>query len=492
MGTLVRKAFVSPTRAPPRLPFDFVPQDLLLSTLYTPPASALPPQNFDPVVLPKRRFNPGLYEVQQNYSLRTILNFRRIQRQVVVNPIPPKRALRFDFVPQNPLLNVSSTPPGNPVFQKDLSGPPSRAPRNGGLYDVIQNYSLRIQVIASVRPPFTPCLVDLQVPRAKWNPTLYEFNRSLALQSQTISFPPFAGLIAPAVRPIGRQGLLPVLEQNLLNTLLSGVGESPYIPIDVSDGRMPPRPLIIDHHRNIALFAGPALRPPQVPSPEFRYPPVRRIDYTIAVRGFLTSTVSSQPNFPLSQELPPRIPCWNPDLYAAYNQPMYRILASVKPPISYSSLEIRPRTVQSISPVQLQPVPFALLAPPTFVAGLSNISYNKNNGVQTYNTSVAFIGNVTSYSISPGLDAGMSFNTSTGVISTDTGVATVATHGPYTITATNGNGSTSSNAFTISIGSGNYHVDGPRVTLSTTALSATYGVSGPDTTRDKPNSEDLS
>lgn len=40
--------------------------------------------------------------------------------------------------------------------------------------------------------------------------------------------------------------------------------------------------------------------------------------------------------------------------------------------------------------------------------------------------------------------------------------------------------------------SGSYHIDGPRITASTTAKGATYGISGPHITRDSPISRDLS
>jgi hypothetical protein len=491
MGTLVRQVVVSPPRPPARLLFDFVQQDLLLNTLFVAPGNSPPRLNFESPAPPRPKFNPALYDQQLNYTLNTVQNFRRIQRQIVVNPILPKQGLRFDFVPQNLLLNVGSTPPGNPVFQRDLSGPPLAARRNQGLYDVIQNYSLRIPVTAVTRPPFTPLLGDLQVPKAKWNSALYEFQSSLALQSQTISTPPFVGLVAPAVRAAGRQGLLPVLDQNLLNTLLSGAGDSPYIPIDISDAALLARRVVTEQPYNAVLLRTAGQQPPPN-APDYIYPVARRIDYTITARSFLTAVVASKPIFPLSQELPPLPTKRSPDLYASYSTSIYMILASIKPPISYSSLDIRPRAIYNIPALEAQPAPVALLATPSFVANLSNVSYNKNNGTQTYNTSIAFTGVITSYSISPGLDAGITFNTATGVISTDTTVATVATHGPYIVTATNGNGNTPSNAFTISIGAGNYKVDGPRVTLSTTALSATYGVSGPNATRDKPTSEDLS
>jgi len=436
--------------------------------------------------------NPGIYDVVQNYTVRLIPSSTlAMKRQVVFNPPFRPGRLRFDFAPQNILLNLSFAPPVQPPFQQDLSGRRAPAPINPGLYDVVQNYTLRTPITTTPQPAFTPVLHEL-VPRRPWTPILYESQIAFAVQKQTSSFPPFASLVAPRVPVIGRQGLLPVLEQNLLNTLLNGVGDSPYVPVDVSDSRGPAPRLQVEHLRNTILFSGTGLRPPGNITPDYVYPPVKRIDYTITVRGFLTSTVSSKPNFPLSQDLPPSGFRRNPDLYTSYSPNIYRILASVKPPVSYSSHDIRPRPIYNLALVLFQPITFALTAPPTFVQGIPNLAYNINNGVQTYDTSFAFAGTVTSYTIAPALDTGFSFNSVTGVLTVNTAVASVATHGPYTIIASNGNGNTSSNAFTILISAGNYKVDGPRVTLSTTALSTTYGTSGPNVTRDKPNSEDIS
>jgi hypothetical protein len=132
-----------------------------------------------------------------------------------------------------------------------------------------------------------------------------------------------------------------------------------------------------------------------------------------------------------------------------------------------------------------------LLSKPIQTAIIPNLNYRINSGIQLYNTGSAFT-SATSYAISPAPDAGISFNTATGVITTDTGVAVAGSHGPYTITATNSNGSTVSNAFTVIIGVGDYCVDGPRLIESTTALGTTYTVSGPRVTRDAPESKDLS
>lgn len=136
----------------------------------------------------------------------------------------------------------------------------------------------------------------------------------------------------------------------------------------------------------------------------------------------------------------------------------------------------------------------ALMAAPSLLSSIPNLLYTTATGVKTYDTSTNFSGGST-YALSPAADAGISLNTANGLLTIDTGVATIAVHGPYTVTATNGNGSTPSNTFTITIqaaGTPEYHVDGPRVTKATISGQNIYGVSGSHVTRDPPESEDES
>lgn len=76
-------------------------------------------------------------------------------------------------------------------------------------------------------------------------------------------------------------------------------------------------------------------------------------------------------------------------------------------------------------------------------------------------------GNVVSYAINPSLPAGLSFNTSTGVISGLPTAASVATN--YTITATNGSGSANT---TISIQTNNYTFNNAGAQISFLAANA--------------------
>lgn len=86
--------------------------------------------------------------------------------------------------------------------------------------------------------------------------------------------------------------------------------------------------------------------------------------------------------------------------------------------------------------------------PPLIVGQIPGISTVLNSGNHDYDLSVYFSG-ATSYSISPALETGWSFNTGTGVLTIDTDAASV--FGPYTVTATNTNGSTPSNAFGVTV-----------------------------------------
>lgn len=88
------------------------------------------------------------------------------------------------------------------------------------------------------------------------------------------------------------------------------------------------------------------------------------------------------------------------------------------------------------------------LSPPTLLGQIPNISAAFNSSTHQYDLSVYFA-NATSYAISPAVEAGWSFNTSSGMLTIDTDDED--TFGPFTVTATNANGDTDSNAFTVRI-----------------------------------------
>ena len=88
------------------------------------------------------------------------------------------------------------------------------------------------------------------------------------------------------------------------------------------------------------------------------------------------------------------------------------------------------------------------VAAPIFVGTIPDISVTYNTGTYQYDYSTYFTG-ATSYSISPAVEAGWSFNSSTGVLEIDTD--DINTFGPYTITGTNAGGDTASNTFSVTI-----------------------------------------
>lgn len=87
-------------------------------------------------------------------------------------------------------------------------------------------------------------------------------------------------------------------------------------------------------------------------------------------------------------------------------------------------------------------------APPVFSGTIADISESVNTGSQVFDLSTYFTG-ATSYSISPAVETGWTFNTSTGVLTIETD--TVGDFGPYTVTGTNAGGSDNSNAFNVTI-----------------------------------------
>lgn len=322
--------------------------------------------------------------------------------------------------------------------------------------------------------------------------------------------------------------------QNLLNSLLAP--GNPYVPVDISGRLDAPRrsASIYDQpSRNLALLIPPSTAlPPANVGADFASSSPRRLRFDFASQNLLVTTLLNAPtqipaNYDTAQinrrvwrpglndvqspmlalqaAPPPVLPPTQydlslpqrrqtrPGLYdISLNTPLLASFVPVMPPPSFSNMfGQRPAARYQLAHLLLQPAPEALMAVPTLLAGIPNLFYNVNSGVKVYDASIDFAG-ATSYSIVPALDTGITFNTGTGVLSTNTATASQAVHGPYIITGTNVNGDTPSNSFTITISAGDYHVDGPRLTRSTTGLGSTYGLSGPGVTRDAPESEDLS
>lgn len=93
-------------------------------------------------------------------------------------------------------------------------------------------------------------------------------------------------------------------------------------------------------------------------------------------------------------------------------------------------------------------ISLSAVSAPTFTGELHNIFLAKNSGTHSYNYSSHF-SDATSYSISPSVEAGWTFNTSTGVLVVDTDADGV--FGNYTITGTNVSGSANANPFKITV-----------------------------------------
>ena len=85
---------------------------------------------------------------------------------------------------------------------------------------------------------------------------------------------------------------------------------------------------------------------------------------------------------------------------------------------------------------------------PVFSGTILDISVIYNTGPYSYDLGAYFTG-ATSYSISPAIEIGWTFNTSTADLVIDTDG--IDTFGPYTITGTNAGGSIDSNSFGITI-----------------------------------------
>lgn len=85
---------------------------------------------------------------------------------------------------------------------------------------------------------------------------------------------------------------------------------------------------------------------------------------------------------------------------------------------------------------------------PVFAGTIPDIRVKEKSGTYTYDYSGYFTGTVDSYSISPAVPSGYSFDTTTAILVVDSKYK--GDFGPFTITATNAGGSDSSNAFGVS------------------------------------------
>jgi hypothetical protein len=86
--------------------------------------------------------------------------------------------------------------------------------------------------------------------------------------------------------------------------------------------------------------------------------------------------------------------------------------------------------------------------PPILLGQIPNLSAGFDTGTHQYELGAYFSG-ATSYAIDPPVETGWTFNTTTGQLEIDTDAE--ATFGPYVVTATNANGDTDSNAFTVRV-----------------------------------------
>lgn len=87
-------------------------------------------------------------------------------------------------------------------------------------------------------------------------------------------------------------------------------------------------------------------------------------------------------------------------------------------------------------------------SPPTQTSTIDDISVTDVQPTYTFDLGSHFSG-ATSYSISPPVESGWSFNTSTAQLTIDTNA--LGTFGPFAITAFNGTGSIASNTFTVTV-----------------------------------------
>lgn len=85
---------------------------------------------------------------------------------------------------------------------------------------------------------------------------------------------------------------------------------------------------------------------------------------------------------------------------------------------------------------------------PVFAGSIPNISVTENTGTHSYDLSTYFSG-ATSYSITPAVETGWTFDTGTAELIIDTD--DVSVFGPYIVTGTNLAGSADSNGFSVTV-----------------------------------------
>lgn len=158
-------------------------------------------------------------------------------------------------------------------------------------------------------------------------------------------------------------------------------------------------------------------------------PPIFPIDYQNPVRKRKVQQPDLVPNLVLNAlYTPPPVPFIRFD----WQNPV--IKRKVQAPYQY----------QNLSQVTLAPPPPA----PTLLGQIPNLSAAFDSGTHTVQLG-DYAANFTSVSISPAIEAGWTFNTTTGELVYDTDDED--TFGPYIVTFTNANGDTASNAFLVTI-----------------------------------------
>jgi hypothetical protein len=85
---------------------------------------------------------------------------------------------------------------------------------------------------------------------------------------------------------------------------------------------------------------------------------------------------------------------------------------------------------------------------PDFSGPIPDISKTQDTGTHTFELGAYFAG-ADSYAIDPAVETGWTFDTNTGQLVIDTDG--VGVFGPFTVTATNTNGDTPSNAFSVTV-----------------------------------------
>jgi hypothetical protein len=104
--------------------------------------------------------------------------------------------------------------------------------------------------------------------------------------------------------------------------------------------------------------------------------------------------------------------------------------------------------------VAFQPVAFQVDAfqqsdaAPVLLGNIPNLRERQNTGTHQLDTSQYFA-SADTYAIAPAVEAGWTFDVNTGLLTIDTDA--VGTFGTYVVTATNANGDTPSNAFSVEV-----------------------------------------